>query len=29
MGFDTIAGGIVAVFILGYLLYVLLNAEKF
>jgi K+-transporting ATPase KdpF subunit len=29
MGFDHLVGGIVAVLLLGYLLYVLINAEKF
>jgi K+-transporting ATPase KdpF subunit len=29
MGFDYLVGGIVAVLLLGYLLYVLINAEKF
>jgi K+-transporting ATPase KdpF subunit len=29
MGFDHLVGGIVAVLLLAYLLYVLINAEKF
>ena len=29
MGFDHVVGGVVAVLLLAYLLYVLINAEKF
>jgi K+-transporting ATPase KdpF subunit len=29
MGFDHLVGGIVAVLLLAYLLYVLINAERF